>query len=70
MEEISEDFWRRTFYQAPVGLVSFAVYKLRGSLYFQQLMAKARAYGIRIVPEIPEPSLKTLSRYRAVLHQL
>lgn len=67
MQEVVDDFWRKTFYHAPLELISFALNRKNGPDYFYQLLGGLKTADVKIVPELAEPALKTLTLYRTSL---
>ena len=60
VREVTEDFWRKNFYDAPLEFISYFVQKIRGPRYFWQLLGKLRAAEMQIVPQIRKPRLKNI----------
>jgi exodeoxyribonuclease V beta subunit len=67
VQEVVDDFWRKTFYQAPLELVSFALNRKYGPDYFLQLLGRFKTPYIKIVPTLTEPALGTLPFFRSSL---
>ena len=67
VQEVLDDFWRRKFYQLPLEFISFALNRIKGPEYFQRLLAQLKSPEAKIVPDLAEPSLNALTRYRASL---
>ncbi len=67
MQEVVDDFWRKTFYDAPAELISFVLNRNKGPDYFYQLLGGLKTPDIKIVPELAEPALDTLAIYRTSL---
>jgi len=67
MQEVVDDFWRKTFYQAPLELISFALNRKNGPDYFSQLLGRLKTPYIKIVPTLAEPALGALPFYRSSL---
>jgi len=67
IQEVVDDFWRKTFYSAPMELVSFALSRIKGPEYFCQLLDKVKAPDVKIMPELAEPVLDALQPFRIPL---
>ncbi len=70
IQEVVDDFWRNTFYSAPLELISFALNRIKGPEYFLKLLEKIKTPDIKIVPESAEPVLETLQPFRVVLGEV
>ncbi len=70
IQEVVDDFWRNTFYSAPLELISFALNRIKGPEYFLRLLEKIKTPDIKIVPESSEPVLETLQPFRVVLGEV
>jgi len=67
IQDVVDDFWRRTFYHAPLELVSFVVNRIKGPQYFYRLLGSVKNPDVAIIPDIVEPALDALPSYRAAL---
>ncbi|MCP4625762.1 MAG: UvrD-helicase domain-containing protein, partial [bacterium] len=67
IREVVDDFWRKSFYQAPLEFISFAVSRIKGPDYFYQLLGRLKTPDVKIVPDLSEPPLDMLPVYRASL---
>jgi len=70
IQEVVDDFWRKTFYQAPLEFVSFATQKVKGPEYFYRLLDSVKTPAVKIVPDSGEPALDALQPFRASLRTL
>ena len=70
LQEVVDDFWRRTFYPAPAELVGFALEKIKGPEYFYRLLMQVRSPDVTIVPEMTQPDLDALEPFRDALRAL
>ena len=68
--EVVDDFWRKTFYAAPLELVGFTLNKIKGPEYFCRLLERVKTPDVEIVPDLAEPSLDALQPFRDALHRL
>ncbi|CAB1061286.1 Exodeoxyribonuclease V beta chain (EC [Olavius sp. associated proteobacterium Delta 1] len=67
MQEVADDFWRKTFYHAPLELISFVLNRNNGPDYFYRLLGGLKTPDVKIVPDLAEPALDALTLYRASL---
>jgi len=70
LQEVVDDFWRKTFYAAPVEFVGFSLDRIKGPEYFCRLLERVRTPDLTIVPELAEPSLDALQPFRDALQAL
>ncbi len=70
IREVADDFWRRTFYPAPVEFAGFAFKRLKDPRNFYRLLDSVKTPVVNIVPRISEPSLDGLDHFRAALSEL
>lgn len=70
LQEIVDDYWRRTFYPAPAEFVAFALDRIKGPEYFCRLLLQVRTPDVKIVPEMTEPVLEALQPFRDALRAL
>ena len=70
VRDVAEDFWRKHFYDAPLEVISYFTAKITGPGYFWQLLNKARATEIKIMPQIEKVPLKTLPAFRKAFQRL
>jgi exodeoxyribonuclease V beta subunit len=68
--EVVDDFWRKTFYPAPLEFVGFSLDRIKGPEYFYQLLERVKTPEVKIVPELAEPALQALKPFRDVLQAL
>ncbi|MGD8649500.1 MAG: exodeoxyribonuclease V subunit beta, partial [Desulfobacterales bacterium] len=68
--EVVDDFWRKTFYAAPLELIGFTLDKMKGPEYFSRLLERVNTPDVAIVPDPAEPSLDALQPFRAALKRL
>ena len=68
--EVVDDFWRKTFYAAPLELVGYTLDRLKGPEYFCRLWERVKTPDVVIVPDPAEPPLETVQPYREALQQL
>ncbi|MEX1351061.1 MAG: exodeoxyribonuclease V subunit beta [Desulfobacterales bacterium] len=68
--EVVDDFWRKTFYAAPLELVGFTLDKMNGPEYFCRLLERVKTPDVAIVPDLAEPSLAALQPFRDALDGL
>jgi hypothetical protein len=52
--EVVDDFWRKTFYAAPLELVGFTLDKMNGPEYFCRLLERVKTPDVAIVPDLVE----------------
>ena len=71
-QEITDDFWRKNFYTAPVELVNYTVKmgKIPGPGSFHDLLSRISAPEILIVPEMPIRPTRSLKSYRSGFAEL
>ena len=50
--EVVDDFWRKTFYAAPLELVGFTLDKMNGPEYFCRLLERVKTHDVAIVPDL------------------
>jgi len=62
--EIAEDFWRKSFYDAPGELVRHGVDSLKGPAYFADLLKISRQSDLRVIPRLKTPTLDSLNDFR------
>jgi len=67
IQEVVDDFWRKTFYHSPVELISYTINRNISPQYFYQLLGRLKTPDVKIIPELTEPSLGALTRYRDAL---
>jgi exodeoxyribonuclease V beta subunit len=67
IQEVVDDFWRKRFYQAPVEFISYAINRINGPEYFYQLLGAVNTPDAKMVPDLVEPGLEALARYRDAL---
>jgi len=67
IQEVVDDFWRKTFYQAPLEFIGFALKRINGPQYFYRLLGGLKTPDVKIVPDLAEPTLNTLTFYRSSL---
>jgi exodeoxyribonuclease V beta subunit len=67
IQEVVDDFWRKTFYQAPLEFIGFALQRINGPQYFYRLLGGLKTPDVKIVPDLAEPTLNTLTFYRSSL---
>ena len=70
IREVADDFWRQTFYPAPVEFAGFAFSRLKGPQYFYRLLESVKTPVANIVPVQNEPSLEALEPFRTALNEL
>ena len=70
LQEVVDDFWRKTFYTAPVEFAGFTLGRIKGPQYFYRLLARVDTAGIKIVPDLAEPSLDALQPFRQALQAM
>ncbi len=70
LQEVAEDFWRIHFYHAPLEWAAYAAGKLGGPSGFQNLIRKAIAPGLRVIPEPVESELTHLKAFRDCFNEL
>jgi exodeoxyribonuclease V beta subunit len=70
VRDVTEDFWRRQFYDAPREFISYFTGKIKGPAYFRKLLNKTGAVEFEIIPRIEKPHLKTLSAFRKAFQRL
>ncbi len=70
LQEVAEDFWRIHFYNAPLEWAAYAAGKLGGPSGFQNLIRKAAAPGLRVIPEQAESELTHLKAFRDCFNEL
>ena len=68
--EVVDDFWRKTFYAAPLELVGFTLDKMKGPESFCRLLERVKTPDVEIVPDLAEPSLDALQPFRDALRRL
>jgi exodeoxyribonuclease V beta subunit len=71
IQEVVDDFWRKTLYSAPLELVSFALDRIGGPEYYYRLLDSIKIPEVRIIPEVTtEPSLNAIKPFRVSLGAL
>ncbi len=70
LQEVADDFWRKTFYQAALEFINFTVQKVKGPEYFYRLLNRVKTPGVKIVPDFGKPALDALPPFRASLKGL
>jgi len=70
LQEVVDDFWRRSFYHAPPELISYALNKNCGPDYFLRLLTGLSTPDVKIVPVLAEPTLQMLPIFRTALETL
>lgn len=70
VQEVADDYWRKTFYPAPAELISFAAASVKGPDYFYRLLNRVKTLDVKIVPDMAEPALDALRPYREALNVL
>ena len=67
IQEVVDDFWRKTFYRSHLELISYALSRNISPQYFYQLLGRLKTPDVKIIPELTEPSLGAITRYRDAL---
>jgi len=70
VQEVVDDFWRKTFYTAPPEWISFTLDRVKNPDYFVRLLDKIKTPDVRIVPKSSEPALEALQPFRSALETL
>ena len=70
IQEVVDDFWRKTFYSAPMEFVSFALDRIKGPEYFCRLLERVKTPVVKIIPDTAKPSLDALNPFRISLREL
>jgi exodeoxyribonuclease V beta subunit len=70
IREVADDFWRRTFYPAPVEFAGFALNRLKGPQYFYRLLESVKTPVANIIPQADKPSMEALEPFRSALAEL
>ena len=70
LQEVSDDFWRKHFYNLRPELVSYCLKKISGPQYFLKLLERANAPDLKVIPEIKKPVFKSLADFRKVFKKL
>jgi len=70
VRDVAEDFWRNHFYDAPLEVISYFAEKIKGPGYFWELLNKARASEIKIIPQTEKVELKMLPAFREACQHL
>lgn len=70
IQEVVDDFWRRSFYQLPLEFIGFCLKRFRGPQYFYHLLSRVKNHQFQIIPDPAETDLHTLSAYREAIKTL
>jgi exodeoxyribonuclease V beta subunit len=70
IQEVIDDYWRRTFYPAPPEWIGFALGRVKNPDYFVRLLQRVKTPDVKIVPESAEPVLEALQPFRRALDAL
>jgi len=70
IQEVVDDFWRKTFYTASTEWIRFALDRVKNPDYFIRLLDKVKIPDVKIVPESSEPALQALPPFRSALDAL
>ncbi|MFQ5486173.1 MAG: UvrD-helicase domain-containing protein, partial [Desulfobacterales bacterium] len=70
MQEVTDDFWRKHFYNSEPELISYVIKKVKGPADFLKLLTRGRAGDFRIVPDLEKPQLLGLDPFRSAFRQL
>ena len=70
IQEVVDDFWRKTFYPAPPEWIGFALGRIKNPAYFTRLLDRVKTSDVKIVPESAEPVLEALHPFRRALDAL
>lgn len=70
IQEVVDDFWRKTFYTASKEWIGFALQRVKHPDYFIRLLDKVKIPDVKIVPESSEPLLEALQPFRSALEAL
>lgn len=60
MQEVAEDFWRISLYEAEPEFISYSVKKLKGPGFFSKLLSKQVSSCKNIIPLIEKPGFENL----------
>jgi len=69
-QEIVEDFWRKHLYTMPPEFIRYALQKTSGPDFFRTLLAQKKSPEIKILPDMKQPSLNSLSDFRKTYKNL
>jgi exodeoxyribonuclease V beta subunit len=70
IQEVVDDFWRKTFYSAPPELIGYVLDRIKGPEYFVRLLNKVKIPDVKIVPASSEPTLEAIHSFRVALEAL
>jgi exodeoxyribonuclease V beta subunit len=70
IQEVIDDFWRKTFYTAPPEWIGFALQRVKNPDYFIRLLDKVKTPDVKIVPQLSEPAMGSLQPFRSALDAL
>jgi exodeoxyribonuclease V beta subunit len=70
IQEVVDDFWRKTVYSAPLEFISFALNRVKSPEYFYRLLDRIKTLAAKIVPDLDEPALESLDLFRESLAAL
>ncbi|RPH48494.1 MAG: exodeoxyribonuclease V subunit beta [Desulfobacteraceae bacterium] len=71
MQEVAEDFWRISLYEAAPEFISYSAKKLKGPEYFLKLLSRQVSSCKKIIPCIEKPSFeKLLYDYRIFIQRV
>jgi exodeoxyribonuclease V beta subunit len=70
LQEVVDDFWRKTFYEAEPEWIGFALDQVKAPEYFVRLLDKVKIPEITVVPESSNPVPQALQPFRAALEDL
>ena len=70
IQEVVDDFWRKTFYELPQELIGFCLNRNIGPEYFYALLGRVKRHGAKMIPTVAEADLAALAPYRSALSRL
>ena len=70
LTSVSEDFWRRRFYQAVPELIQYALKRIKNPGFFYTLLQRGRHPGLWVIPDPDEPRMAHLETFRDELSRL
>jgi len=68
--DISADYWRKNFYDAPLELINYMTKKIDGPKDLARLLGISRASDIRVIPQLTQPALGNLKPFRKAFKRL